>query len=468
MLVVYLSFRSEIGTPLLEGATKILLLGAGELGKEIAIEAQRLGVEVVTVDRYDMPPASHVAHRHYTINMLDGKALKTIVKREKPDAVIPEIEAINTDALLELEEEGFFIVPNARAVKITMDRILLRKLAAEEAGAPTSKYMFAEDLEELEDCCEKIGYPCLVKAQMSSGGLGSSVVTSREMVKTAYEKALKEARGFSRQLIVEQLINFDVEVTMLTLAHIGLDGNITVTPLEPVGHVRSTGHYHVSWQPLFDIDPNTGYAKSPFEGYGGPMHLMEDPPQDKLRWKSSWNGRKIDAERAKTIKEMLSDVAKRVVTKLLETKEGLKGLGIFGCEIFVKLGDEGEKPQVFFNEVSPRPHDTGMVTLVTQDQSEMALHVRAVLRLPIPEVKVLTCGASHVILAKVGGAWAPRYGGVSEALKIPGVQLRLFGKPVTYVDRRMGIALAIADSINEARSKAMRAAHVVEGAINYG
>jgi len=463
-----LPFRNEIGTPLLEGATKILLLGAGELGKEIAIEAQRLGVEVVTVDRYDMPPASHVAHRHYTINMLDGKALKAIVRRERPDVVIPEIEAINTDALLELEEEGFFIVPNARAVKITMDRILLRKLAAEEAGVPTSKYMFAENLEELEDCCEKIGYPCLVKAQMSSGGLGSSIVTNREMVKAAYEKAIKEARGFSRQLIVEQLIKFDVEVTVLTLAHIGFDGSVTVTPLEPVGHVRSTGHYHVSWQPLFDIDPNTGYTRSPFEGYGGPMHLMEDPPQDKLRWKSPLNGKKIDVERAKAIKEMLSDVAKRVVTKLLETKEGLRGLGIFGCEIFVKLGDEGEKPQVFFNEVSPRPHDTGMVTLVTQDQSEMALHVRAVLGLPIPEVKVLTCGASHVILAKVGGAWAPRYGGVSEALKIPGAQLRLFGKPVTYVDRRMGIALAIAESTNEARSKAMRAAHIVEGAINYG
>jgi phosphoribosylglycinamide formyltransferase 2 len=466
--VVLLRFREEIGTPLLEGATKILLLGAGELGKEIAIEAQRLGVEVVTVDRYDMPPASHVAHRHYTVNMLDGKALKAIVRRERPDAIVPEIEAINTDALLELEEEGFFVVPNARAVKITMDRILLRRLAAEEAGVPTSKYMFAESLEELEDCCEKLGYPCLVKAQMSSGGLGSTVVTDRSMARTAYERALKEARGFSRQVIVEQLIDFDVEVTVLTLAHLDLDGKVAVTPLEPVGHVRSTGHYHVSWQPLFDIDPSTGLSKSSFEGYGGPMHLMEDPPVDGLRWRSKWNGKRIDAERAKAVKEMLWETAKKVVTKLLETKEGLRGLGIFGCEIFVKLGDEGERPRVFFNEVSPRPHDTGMVTLVTQDQSEMALHVRAILGLPIPEVKVLTCGASHVILAKVGGAWAPRYGGVSEALKIPGIQLRLFGKPVTYVDRRMGIALAIADSVNEARSKAMRAAHVIEGAMKYG
>ncbi|MCS7139284.1 MAG: phosphoribosylglycinamide formyltransferase 2 [Candidatus Nezhaarchaeota archaeon] len=463
-----MQLRNEIGTPLLEGATRILLLGAGELGKEIAIEAQRLGVEVVTVDRYDMPPASHVAHRHYTVNMLDGRALKTIIRREKPDAVIPEIEAIDTDALIELEEEGFFIVPNAKAVKITMDRTLLRKLAAEEAGVPTSRYMFAENLEELKDCCERIGYPCLVKAQMSSGGLGSTIVTGRDMVKVAYERALREARGLSRRLIVEQLIDFDVEVTVLTLAHVGVDGKLCVTPLEPIGHVRSTGHYHVSWQPLFDIDPSTGYTKSSFEGYGGPMHLMEDPPQDKLRWRSHWNGKRIDEGMARTVKSILHDIAKRVVTKLLETKEGLRGLGIFGCEIFVKLGDEGAKPQAFFNEVSPRPHDTGMVTLVTQDQSEMALHVRAVLGLPIPEVKVLTCGASHVVLAKVGGSWAPRYGGVGEALKIPGVQLRLFGKPVTYVDRRMGVTLAIADSVNEARSKAMRAAHIVEGMIVYG
>jgi phosphoribosylglycinamide formyltransferase 2 len=401
--------------------------------------------------------------------MLDGKALKAIVKRERPDAIVPEIEAINTDALLELEEEGFFVVPNARAVKITMDRILLRRLAAEEAGVPTSKYMFAESLEELEECCEKLGYPCLVKAQMSSGGLGSTVVMDRSMVRKAYEKALKEARGFSRQVIVEQLIDFDVEVTVLTLAHLDLDAKIAVTPLEPVGHVRSTGHYHVSWQPLFDIDPSIGLSKSPFEGYGGSMHLMEDPPAvDGLRWRSKWNGKRIDAERAKAVKEMLSETAKKVVTKLLETKEGLRGLGIFGCEIFVKLSYESKKPQVFFNEVSPRPHDTGMVTLVTQDQSEMALHVRAILGLPIPEVKVLTCGASHVILAKVGDMWAPKYGGVSEALKIPGVQLRLFGKPVTYVDRRMGIALAIASSVNEARSKAMRAAHIIEGAMKYG
>ncbi|RLF11693.1 MAG: phosphoribosylglycinamide formyltransferase 2 [Thermoprotei archaeon] len=465
--MVHVEFRREIGTPLFEGSTKILLLGAGELGKEVAIEAQRLGVEVVTVDRYDKPPASHVAHRHYTVNMLDGRALKAIVRRERPDAVIPEIEAINTDALLELEEEGYFIVPNARAVKVTMDRVLLRKLAAEEAGVQTSKYMFAENLDELKDCCEKIGYPCLVKAQMSSGGLGSTVVEDRSMVKLAYERALKEARGFSKQLIVEQLVDFDVEVTVLTLAHLDLNGEVVVTPLEPIGHVRSTGHYHVSWQPLFDLDPTTGTTRSVFEGYGGPMHLMEDPPHGRLRWRSKWNGKRIDLDRALAVKEMLADTARRVVSKLLESREGLRGLGIFGCEIFVKLGDE-DKPQVFFNEVSPRPHDTGMVTLVTQDQSEMALHVRAVLGLPIPEVKVLTCGACHVILAKVDGAWAPRYGGVSEALKIPGVQLRLFGKPVTYVDRRMGIALAIADSTNEARSKAMRAAHVVEGAINYG
>ena len=456
--------REYLGTPLFEGAVKLLLLGSGELGKEIAIEATRMGVEVIAVDRYENAPAMQVAHKSYTVNMLDGAALKAIVHREKPDVIVPEIEAINTDALVELEEEGFFVIPNAKAVKATMDRVLLRKLAAEEAGVPTSRYEFAENLDELKDACEKVGYPCIVKAQMSSGGLGSSLVFSLSEVPKAFEEARTKARGFGGRMIVEGVIEFDLEVTELTVAHLGDDGKMKISFPKPVGHVRSGSHYHVSWQPFLDLDEQAGMTKSPVEGYGSQRHLAEDPPRGKLLWSSKWNGKYVPKEVVEEAERKIYDVAGKVVSRLLGDRGGL---GLFGCEIFVKLGEDNGKPEVYFNEISPRPHDTGMVTMITQDLSEMALHVRAVLGLPIPEIRLRSIGAAHVILSHKDGKWAPRYGGVWEALSMPGVHVRLFGKPVTYFERRMGLALATASSITEAREKALKAAHLLESKIQY-
>lgn len=461
MLALRFKQRDVVGTPLFEGSVKLMLLGSGELGKEIAIEASRMGVEVVAVDRYQHAPAMQVAHRNYVVNMLDGAALKAIARRERPDVIVPEIEAINTDALLELEEEGFLVIPNARAVKTTMDRVALRKLAAEEAGVPTSRYEFAYNLDELRDACEKVGYPCIVKAQMSSGGLGSSIVFELKEVERAYEEAQAKARGFRGRMIVEGLVKFDFEVTELATAHLDSDGRVKISFPKPVGHVRSGSHFHVSWQPFLDVEGDE--TKSPLEGYGSPKHLEEDPPRSPLLWTSPWNGRKVPRELAEEVESMIYDVAGRVVSKLV--KDG--GLGLFGCEIFVKLGGEGERPQVFFNEVSPRPHDTGMVTMITQDLSEMALHVRAVLGLPIPEIRLRSIGAAHVILAHREGSWAPRYSGLWEALSRPGVHVRLFGKPVTYAERRMGLVLATGESIGEAREKALRAAHLLESRIQY-
>lgn len=439
-----------------------MLLGSGELGKEIAIEASRMGVEVIAVDRYENAPAMQVTHRSYTINMLDGGALKAIVRREKPDVIVPEIEAINTEALLELEEGGFTIIPNARAVRTTMDRTILRKLSAEEAKVSTSRYVFANNLDELKEACEKVGFPCLVKAQMSSGGLGSSIVFNINEVSKAFEEAQK-ARGFRGTMIVEELVKFDLEVTELAVAHFDEDGRIEISFPKPIGHVRSGGHLHVSWQPFLDLDEETGLTKSPFEGYGSSRHLAEDPPRTKLLWTSSWNGRYVSKEVVEEAERKIYETTGRVVSKLIERG----GLGLFGCEIFVKLGEDGGKPEVFFNEISPRPHDTGMVTMITQDLSEMALHVRAVLGLPIPEIRLRSIGALHVILSHKDGAWAPRYRGVWEALSMPGVHLRLFGKPVTYFERRMGVALATANSIAEARDKALKAAHLIESKIEY-
>ncbi|MCX8204753.1 MAG: phosphoribosylglycinamide formyltransferase 2 [Candidatus Nezhaarchaeota archaeon] len=453
--------RDVVGTPLFEGSVKLMLLGCGELGKEIAIEASRMGVEVVAVDRYQYAPAMQVAHRSYVVNMLDGGALKAIARRERPDVIVPEIEAINTDALIELEEEGFFVVPNARAVKTTMDRVLLRKLAAEEAGVPTSRYEFATNVDELRDACEKVGYPCIVKAQMSSGGLGSSVVFGAKDVEKAYWEAQTKARGRGGTMIVEGLVTFDLEVTELAVAHLGEDGRVKISFPKPVGHVRSGSHFHTSWQPFVDIEGEE--SKSVFEGFGSPRHLEEDPPKSPLLWSSKWNGRRLPRELVEKVEAKIYEAAGKVVSRLI--KDG--GLGLFGCELFVKLGGGGEGPEVLFNEVSPRPHDTGMVTMVTQDLSEMALHVRAVLGLPIPEIRLRSVGAAHVVLAHREGSWAPRYAGIWRALAEPGVHLRLFGKPATYVERRMGLALATAPSIAEAREKAMKAAHTIEASIQY-
>jgi phosphoribosylglycinamide formyltransferase 2 len=466
-MALLMPFRDSIGTPLYEGCTKALLLGAGELGKEIAIEAQRLGVETITVDRYDNPPAAQVAHRHYTIDMRDGAALKAVIRRERPDAIIPEVEAINTDALLELEEEGFFVAPRARATKITMDRIALRRLAAEEAGVPTTPYRFARDPEELREACEEVGFPCIVKARMSSGGLGSSIVFGADQVREAYEIARRRARGYGEEVIVEGICKFDFEITELALAHYDPSGRVVISFPKPVGHLRSGSHYHVSWQPFVLIDEETGLSKSPLQAFGGKLHRSEDPTNPELLWRSERDGEKITAETAREIERQCYEIAERVVRKLIGAGGALEGLGIFGCELFVKI-DEGGKPTVYFNEISPRPHDTGMVTIATQDLSEAALHIRAVLGLPIAGIRLLTPGAAHVVLSSEDSRWAPSYGNLSRALGIPGVRVLLFGKPSTYRERRLGLALAISDDVLDARLKAMEAAHLLEGGIRYG
>ncbi len=397
--------RCEVGTPLLRDSVKIVLLGSGELGKEVAIEAQRLGVEVVAVDRYDMAPAMHVSHRKYVVNMLNGNALKAIIRRENPDVVVPEVEAIDTNALIELEEEGYFIIPNAKAVKISMDRILLRKLAVEEVGVKTTRYGFASSIDDVRDVCERIGYPCIVKAQMSSSGHGSAIINSYKDIDSAYEHAIRGARGKSEMVIVEEYLKLDTELTVLTVRSFN-NGSITTWTFEPVEHKRPGFHYHESWQP---------------------------------------------AKVSSNIKDKACRIARGIV-------ERLGGLGVFGCELLVSNNE------VYFNEVSPRPHDTGMVTMMSQDLSEFAVHVRAILGLPIPEVKVLTAAAAHVILAHKDNVWAPKYS-ILEALKIPGVNIRLFGKPVTYPERRMGIVLARGVTIDEARVKAEKAAHIIEDSL---
>ncbi len=452
-----MKFRDILGTPLMANATKIVLLGAGELGKEIAIEAQRLGVEVITVDRYDNPPAAQVAHRHYTVDMRDGNALKAIIYREKPDAIVPEIEAINTDALVELEEEGFNVIPNAEATRITMDRIRLRKLAAERAGVKTSRYKFAYNLDELKDACESIGYPCLVKARMSSGGLGSTVVYDYKDIEKAYENAIKYARGFGEHVIVEEMIKFDMEVTELPLACLNLNEKPDILLPRPVGHVRTGSHFHVSWQPFIDIDEETDESAVPFQGYGSNLHLMEDKTGGKPLWSSEWNDKKLPGKLVREAENKIYETAKKVVKCLLGKKGGF---GIFGCELFIKFDEK--RPEVYFNEISPRPHDTGMVTLVSQNMSETALHVYAILRFPIPEIINMFPGAAHVILSEKDGVWGPTYRGLREALMKRNIVLRFFGKPCTYKHRRMGLALAIGKNTIEARIKAMEVAHTIE------
>jgi phosphoribosylglycinamide formyltransferase 2 len=397
--------RVEFGTPLMEGARKILLLGSGELGKEMAIEAQRLGVEVVAVDRYDMAPAMHVAHRRYVINMMDGRAIKAIVRREVPDAIIAEIEAINTDALVELEEEGFMVVPNARAVKVCMNRIELRRLAAEKLGLPTTKYYVAESPSDVERACKDLGYPCLIKPEMSSSGHGHVIIKSRDEVEEGFRRAIEHARGTSRKVIVEEFVEIDREFTVLTYRH-RVGGGIETRTLIPIEHQRPRGvfHYVESWHPP-------------------------------------------------TASESVLKTAREMAIKVVDE---LGGLGIYGVELI--LTRDG---RLLFSEVAPRPHDTGLVTLVSTDINEFQIHVRAALGLPIPEVKLVTPAASHVIIADNEG-YAPRFIGIEEALAIPGVQVRLFGKPSTYRGRRMGVILAVGDTVNEARERARLAASKIK------
>jgi phosphoribosylglycinamide formyltransferase 2 len=393
----------EIGTPLMLDSKKILLLGSGELGKEMAIEAQRMGIEIVAVDRYDLAPAMHVAHKKYVVDMMDGEALKSIVKREKPDAIIAEIEAINTEALLELEAEGFKIIPNANAVKICMNRIELRRLAAEKLKLPTTRYAFAEGLEDAKLQCKDIGFPCIMKPEMSSSGHGHIIVRNSNEIEDAYKYAISHARGKSKRVIIEEYVDIKVELTVLTYRYY-YEGVNTKTII-PIEHRRPKGIYHYieSWHPY-------------------------------------------------TIKDELANKAREYAEKIVNS---LGGVGIYGVEFLITTDD-----RVLFNEVAPRPHDTGLVTLVSSDINEFQIHIRSALGFPTPEVKLLTPAAAHVILAP-WSKWSPKFLNIDKALNISGVQIRLFGKPYSYEHRRMGIVLATGSSVIEAIQKAREAAAMI-------
>ena len=387
----------RIGTPLSSRATRVLLCGSGELGKEVVIELQRLGVEVIAVDRYADAPAMQVAHRHHVINMLDGAALRAVIELEQPHYIVPEIEAIATATLVELEAEGFTVIPSARAAQLTMNREGIRRLAAEELGLPTSPYAFADTLEAYTAAVGRIGYPCVVKPIMSSSGKGQSLLKSADDLQAAWDYAQEGGRAGKGRVIVEGFIDFDYEITLLTVRHAA-----GTTFCAPVGHRQVKGDYHESWQPQA-------------------MSLAALAESERVA---------------------------RAVT------EALGGRGLFGVELFVK-GD-----QVWFSEVSPRPHDTGLVTLISQELSEFALHARAILGLPIPAIRQLGPSASAVILVD-GESRQVSFGNLAAALSEADTALRLFGKPQVSGQRRMGVALARDASIEAARAKALRAAQAV-------
>jgi phosphoribosylglycinamide formyltransferase 2 len=380
----------KIGTPLTTGAVKVMMLGAGELGKEVVIEFQRYGVEVIAVDRYAHAPAMQVAHRSYVISMLDAKALREIITKEKPDYIVPEIEAIATDVLVDLEKEGFTIIPSANATRLTMNREGIRTLTAEKLKIKTSPYKFAGNIDEFTSAVKTIGMPCVVKPIMSSSGKGQSVIKKESDIQSSWDYAIEGARANNGRVIVEGFVDFDYEITLLTIRH--KDG---VSFCAPIGHRQEHGDYRESWQP----------------------HPMS----------------------TKAL-EAAQDIAAKVVNEL-------GGRGIFGVEFFVK-GDE-----VYFSELSPRPHDTGMVTMISQDLSEFALHVRAILGLPIPDIIQHGPSASSVILVE-GNSKNVLFSGLEDALKNPSTQLRLFGKPEVNGERRMGVCLARGTTVEEARKKA--------------
>jgi phosphoribosylglycinamide formyltransferase 2 len=381
----------SIGTPNSPTAAKIMFLGAGELGKEVIIELQRLGIEVIAVDRYNDAPGMQVAHRRYVTNMLDGKLLRGIIEKEKPHLIVPEIEAIATDELLTLEKEGYRVIPTARAAYITMNRERIRSLAAEELGLKTSKYIFAQTLDEYRDAVHTIGLPCVVKPIMSSSGKGQSIVRQAQDIDKAWVYAQTGGRAALGKVIVEEFIPFDFEITLLTVR----DQYGNTHFCEPIGHLQIDGDYRESWQPQ-------------------PMSATAQAEAQRI---------------AKTITDALG------------------GVGIFGVELFVKGN------QVYFSEVSPRPHDTGMVTLISQDLSEFALHARAILGLPIPGIRYYGPAASCALLVQ-GDSDKVRYGNLYAALAQPDTQLRLFGKPQVRGHRRMGVGLALGSSIEQAREKA--------------
>lgn len=384
---------TKIGTTFTKSGKKAVLCGSGELGKEVALELQRYGVEVVALDKYENAPAMHVAHKSRVLSMLDGEALKKVIKEENPDYIIPEIEAIATDKLVELEAEGFNVVPTANATKLTMNREGIRRLAAETLGIPTSPYRFAETKEEFDKAVAEIGLPCVVKPVMSSSGHGQSTVKTSDQIDEAWRVSQEGGRAGGGKVIVEGFVKFDYEITLLTVRHSG-----GTTFLKPVGHHQVDGDYRESWQP-------------------------QAMSQEAI--------------------EMAEAIAKAIT-------DALGGYGIFGVELFVK-GDE-----VIFSEVSPRPHDTGMVTMISQDMSEFALHARAVLGLPVPEVRFYGPSASKAIVIE-GNTKEYEFCNLDKVVEEPGVQIRLFGKPEVAGHRRVGVILATDDSVAGALAKAERA-----------
>ena len=383
----------EIGTVLTPVGKKALLCGSGELGKEVAIELQRYGVEVVALDKYANAPAMQVAHRSHVLSMLDGKKLREVIETERPDYIIPEVEAIATDTLVALEKEGYSVPPTAAAAYLTMNREGIRRLAAEQLRLPTSPYKFASTREEFEEAVKEIGMPCVVKPIMSSSGHGQSVVRTADDIDKSWHYAQEGGRAGAGRVIVEGFVQFDYEITQLTVRH-----SAGTTFLKPVGHVQVDGDYRESWQP----------------------QVMSEKALQKAQ-----------------------DIARKVT-------DALGGYGIFGVELFIK-GDD-----VLFSEVSPRPHDTGMVTMISQDMSQFALHARAVLGLPVPGVHFYGPSASRAIVVE-GDTDKVVFGNLDEVLSEEGVQMRIFGKPEVVGHRRLGVILATADTVEEARAKADRA-----------
>lgn len=388
----------KIGSVMTPIGKKAMLLGSGELGKEVAIELQRYGVEVIACDKYANAPAMQIAHRSYVSNMLDGAALREVIEKEKPDHIIPEVEAIATDVLVELEKEGYNVTPTARAARLTMNREGIRRLAAEELGIKTSPYKFAETEEEFRKAIDEIGIPCVVKPIMSSSGHGQSTVKSPDQIDAAWREAQEGGRAGAGRVIVEGFVDFDYEITMLTVRSVA--GTVCC---QPVGHIQINGDYRYSWQP--------------------------QPMSDKAL-------------------ESAKEIAKKVT-------DALGGYGIFGVELFIK-GDE-----VIFSEVSPRPHDTGMVTMISQDLSEFGLHARALLGLPVSDIRFYGPSASRAIVVE-GDTDKIEMCNLEKVLEEPGVQIRIFGKPEIKGHRRMGVILATADSVEEAREKAERAYNKLE------
>ncbi|PTU29049.1 formate-dependent phosphoribosylglycinamide formyltransferase [Stenotrophobium rhamnosiphilum] len=386
-----------LGTPLSGNAVRLLMLGSGELGKEVVIEAQRYGVECIAVDRYANAPAMQVAHRSHVINMLDGAEIRRVIELEKPHYIVPEIEAIHTPTLIELEKEGYTVIPTALAARLTMDREGIRRLAAEELKLPTSPYRFADNEADFREAVKVVGIPCVIKPVMSSSGKGQSTIKSEADIAHAWEYAQHGGRTGAGRVIVEGFVPFDYEITLLTVRHVG-----GTSFCAPIGHLQVDGDYRESWQPQ-------------------PMSA--------------------------TVQRKSEEIAEKITT-------ALGGRGLFGVELFVRGED------VIFSEVSPRPHDTGLVTLISQDLPQFALHVRAILGLPIPNIRQRGPAASSAILLE-GDRKAPAFVGSAQALAEPDTQLRLFGKPEIIGKRRMGVALALGDTIEEARAKARRAGSAV-------